>query len=283
MTTLMSATIGHPEDPQAEWTPKVRPHVIEIDHVAKSFIDKQGQKKTILTDVSYTVPDLPEVEEIRVIVGPSGCGKTTLLNLIAGITLPDSGSVRCLGQPVESPGRDRAFVFQSHNDYPWRTVLDNAAMGLEFANVPRKQREQEAMHWLERVGLGGSAKKYPTELSGGMRQRLALARSLAMKPRVMLMDEPFGALDVRIRLEMQDLLWEVCKGMEGTVVMVTHDIPEAVYLADEVIVMAPDPGRILEVVPIPLGMNRTREVERTPEFRAHVEHITTLVRSVARA
>lgn len=261
----------------------VRPHVIEVENVHKSFVDPQGgPPKEVLVNVSYTVPDLENVEEIRVIVGPSGCGKTTLLNLIAGLTVPTKGSVRCLGQPILKPGPDRAFVFQSHNEFPWRTVADNVVMGLEFKGIPKKERRDVAQHWLTRVGLGNAGDKYPRQLSGGMRQRLALARALALKPRVMLMDEPFGALDVRIRLDMQDLLWEVCKEMEGTVILVTHDISEAVYLADEVIVMAPDPGRIHAVVPIPLGMDRTRDVENTPAFRGYVEQITSLIRGVAR-
>lgn len=259
-----------------------RPNVIDIVGVNKSFPDGKGGEKVVLKDVSYSVPDIVGVGELRVVVGPSGCGKTTLLNLIAGLTTPTSGAVKCLGNPVVKPGPERAFVFQSHNELPWRTVVDNVALGLEFAGVAKAERLERAYKWLDRVGLGKVGDQYPRQLSGGMRQRLALARSLVMKPRVLLMDEPFGALDVRIRLDMQDLLWEVWCETEGTVVMVTHDISEAVYLADEVIVMAPDPGRIEAVIPVPLGVNRTREVERTPQFRGLVEHVTALVRGVAR-
>lgn len=264
--------------------PTVRPHAIEITNVCKSFPDRHGgPPKPVLKDVSYTVPDIVGEGELRVLVGPSGCGKTTLLKLIAGLTQPTSGTLQCLGNPITDPGTDRAFMFQSHSEFPWRTVEDNVAMGLEFAGKPTKERLEAARHWLERVGLGGSGSKYPKDLSGGMRQRLALARALVMKPRVLLMDEPFGALDVRIRLEMQDLLWEVWKEIQGTVILVTHDIGEAVYLADEILVMAPDPGRIHAVVPVPLGIHRTREIEETPEFRHLVEHVRTEVRGVARS
>lgn len=260
----------------------MRPNVIDLVNVKKTFRDNQGNEKTVLDDVTYTVPDIENVGELRVVVGPSGCGKTTLLNLIAGLTTPTSGQVLCLGEPVVKAGPDRAFVFQSHNELPWRTVRDNVALGLEFAGIPKAERLQAAQEWLTKVGLGAVGDSYPRQLSGGMRQRLALARSLVMKPRVLLMDEPFGALDVRIRLDMQDLLWEVWKETQGTVVMVTHDIPEAVYLADEIVVMAPDPGRIAKVIPVPLGVDRTREIEKTGLYRDIVEHVTWLVRGVAR-
>lgn len=216
------------------------------------------------------------------VVGPSGCGKTTLLNLIAGLSNPTEGTIECLGTRVTDPGPDRAFVFQSHNEFPWRTVLDNVAMGLEFSGVSKKERHEIAHKWLVRVGLGSVVDRYPKQLSGGMRQRLALARSLTQQPRVLLMDEPFGALDVLIRLGMQDLLRSVWGETEGTIVMVTHDISEAVYLADEILIMAPDPGRIHRVVQVPFGFARTRAIEQDPRFRDLVSLVTNLVREVAR-
>jgi NitT/TauT family transport system ATP-binding protein len=253
------------------------PPVVELEGVTKRF-----GEKTILKEIHYQIPDKPGVGELVALVGPSGCGKTTLLNLVAGLTQATEGVVKCLGTPVVKPGPDRAFVFQTHSEFPWRTVEDNVAMGLEFAGVPRRERLEQAHHWLTRVGLGDVGYRYPRELSGGMRQRLALARALTMKPRVILMDEPFGALDVRIRLDMQDLLREVWGETQCTVVMVTHDLGEAVYLADEVLVLAPDPGRLAASVSVPFGVRRTREIERSPEFRDLVDHITTLVRGVAR-
>lgn len=255
--------------------------VLDIMKVTKSF-PSEGNYRTILEDINFQVEDLPDRGELVALVGPSGCGKTTLLNLIAGLTQPSAGMVSIKGQMVTEPGRDKAFVFQSHSEFPWRTVGDNVTMGLEFEGESRGNRRTCASHWLERVGLAGSEDRYPRQLSGGMRQRLALARALCQNPSVILMDEPFGALDVRIRLDMQDLLRSVWSRAPNTIVLVTHDMTEAVYLADQVVVMAPDPGRIVEVVSVPFGVHRDRSIEGTKPFKEIVEHVTSLVRGVAR-
>lgn len=255
--------------------------ILEILGITKAF-PSEGNYRTILENINLRIEDLPDRGEIVVLVGPSGCGKTTLLNLIAGLTQPSSGLVTIKGLAVTEPGRDKAFVFQSHSEFPWRTVGDNVTMGMEFEGKPKWERKLTAKHWLERVGLSGSEEKYPRELSGGMRQRLALARSLCQNPSVILMDEPFGALDVRIRLDMQDLLRSVWEKAQNTIVMVTHDMQEAVYLADQIVVMAPDPGRIIEVVQVPFGVERNRSLEKTQKYKEIVEYVTSLVRSSAR-
>lgn len=255
--------------------------VLELVKVTKSF-PSEGNYRTVLEDINFRVEDLPDRGELVALVGPSGCGKTTLLNLIAGLTQPSAGLVSIKGQTVTEPGRDKAFVFQSHSEFPWRTVEDNVTMGLEFDGRKGSERKTIASYWLERVGLAGAGSRYPRQLSGGMRQRMALARALCQVPSVILMDEPFGALDVRIRLDMQDLLRSVWSLAQNTIVMVTHDMTEAVYLADQVVVMAPDPGRIVEVVPVPFGVTRDRAIEGTRPFKEIVEHVTSLVRGVAR-
>jgi ABC-type nitrate/sulfonate/bicarbonate transport system ATPase subunit len=257
--------------------------VLSLKNVGVSFATPTGEMREVLRDITYEIPDLPNRGEVRTVVGPSGCGKTTLLNCVAGLVQPTSGFVEACGAPVREPGPDRAFVFQSHNDLPWLTAEDNVALGLEFAGVPRSERRAVAREWLGRVGLEAAAERYPRQLSGGMRQRLALARALALKPRIILMDEPFGALDVRIRLDMQDLLRAVVAASQATVLLVTHDLNEAVYLGDEAVVMAPDPGRILATVDVPFGVDRPRSIEKTSAFRECVEHLTEQIRTVARA
>lgn len=259
----------------------MKPPVLDIAKVTKAF-PTAGNYRTILEDINLQIEDLPDRGEMVVLVGPSGCGKTTLLNLVAGLTKPSAGLVSIKGMAVTEPGRDKAFVFQSHSEFPWRTVGDNVTMSLEFDGESARNRKVIASHWLEKVGLAGAENRYPRELSGGMRQRLALARALCQDPSVILMDEPFGALDVRIRLDMQDLLRSVWSKAQNTVLMVTHDMQEAVYLADQIVIMAPDPGRIVDVVQVPFGVDRDRSIENTRTYKEIVDHVTFIVRGVAR-
>ena len=198
---------------------------------------------------------------------PSGCGKSTILNIVAGLFAPTEGEALVRGMPVTGPGPDRGMVFQSYSSYPWLTVLDNVAFGLMLRGLPRKDREASARTWIKKVGLEGTEKKYPRQLSGGMRQRVAIARTLAARPQIILMDEPFGALDVQTRLGMQNLINELWEEIEGTILFVTHDIGEAVYLADKIHILSANPGTIVDEVTVDLPLHRTEDLKKTARFR----------------
>jgi NitT/TauT family transport system ATP-binding protein len=215
--------------------------------------------------------------EFIAIVGPSGCGKTTLLRIVGGLEPASGGAVRLDGRTVTEPGPDRGFVFQTDNLLPWRTVLANAMIGLEIGGKTGTAVEQRILALLRLVGLGGFEGYYPRQLSGGMRQRVNLARALAVDPEILLMDEPFSALDAQTREIMQTELLRIWDEGRKTVLFVTHQIDEAVYLADRVVVLARRPGRIQEIVPISLARPRPLSVKRTPEFVALVDRIWRLI------
>src|SRR5207248_9961571 len=182
-----------------------------------------------------------DIDEFRVLLGPSGCGKSTLLRMIAGLDRPDRGEVLVNGQPVSGPDKDRGMVFQKYTSFPWLTVADNIAYGMKINGMPEAQRRQTVERLLEAVGLSGFAKAYPDTLSGGMQQRVAIARTLALRPQVVLMDEPFGALDAQTRADMQELLLRVWAESASAILFVTHDVDEAIYLADRIYVMSARP------------------------------------------
>lgn len=211
-----------------------------------------------------------------VIVGPSGCGKSTILRLIAGLDRPDMGRILADGQPVTGPGPDRILIFQEHALYPWRTLEENVAFGLELAGVPAAARRNHVSHWLDRVGLRGFERYYPHQLSGGMRQRAAIARALVMDPKILLLDEPYGALDAMTRLQMQDELLRLWHGSGKTVLMVTHDIEEAAYLADRIFVMSPRPGRILSQIDVDLPRPRSRTDAKLVQLRREILELLRL-------
>jgi NitT/TauT family transport system ATP-binding protein/sulfonate transport system ATP-binding protein len=242
-------------------------NVLELRNVSRSFTTPDGRTFQAIRDVDLVVEDLPGAGEFRVFLGPSGCGKSTILNIVAGLLTPTTGQALLRGKAIEGPGPERGMVFQSYSSYPWLTVLENVAFGLKLRGMARAQREQEARAWIKRVGLEGSEKKYPRQLSGGMRQRVAIARTLAVKPQIVLMDEPFGALDVQTRLGMQNLINELWEQIEGTILFVTHDIPEAVYLADRIHILSAGPGRIVDEVKIDLPLHRTEDVKNSKRFR----------------
>ena len=244
-----------------------RPNVLELRNVSKSFINPDGKVIDAVKDVNLMVEDKPDVGEFRVFLGPSGCGKSTILSMIAGLYAPTAGEVIVRGERVAGPGPDRGMVFQSYSSYPWYTVLDNVAFGLRLRGTPRAEREQIAHTWIKKVGLAGTENKYPKQLSGGMRQRVAIARTLACKPRIILMDEPFGALDVGTRLEMQNLINQLWEEIEGTILFVTHDISEAVYLADNIHIFSAGPGTIVDEIAVDLPLHRTEDLKETPRFR----------------
>ena len=245
------------------------PPVVQFKNVSKEF--SRGHEKFLaLKDVSFVVDNLPDIGEFVCILGASGCGKSTLLRVIAGLEPhfpPSAGEVLVGGKPVKGPGADRAMVFQDYTSYPNRTVLGNVEFGLEIQRVPKKERRDVAMSWIEKVGLTGHEKKYPYELSGGMKQRVAIARTLAVRPSIVLMDEPFGALDPETRYSMQELLIGLWKEMQSTVFFVTHSITEAAYLGDRVYLMKGPPGRLVEEIRLPRPNESPLEVEKRADFR----------------
>ncbi|MEM1256686.1 MAG: ABC transporter ATP-binding protein [Cyanobacteria bacterium P01_D01_bin.71] len=228
---------------------------LKFESISKYY----GESPAIL-DVDLSIPS----GSFTVLIGPSGCGKSTLLEIAAGLSKPSRGLVSLAGQPVVQPGDETAIVFQNHNLFEWLTVLDNVAFGLHAAGVPLKQRRSKGLQLLKEVGLADYARKLPKELSGGMKQRVAIARALAVNPQVLLMDEPFSSLDYQTRTVMQRYLLALWHHTATTIVMVTHDLEEAIMLADQVVLFSSSPGRILEV--IPLASERPRNPE-TPELR----------------
>jgi NitT/TauT family transport system ATP-binding protein len=243
------------------------PNVLELRNVSKTFVNPDGRTFQAVHDINLAVRDEPGVGEFRVFLGPSGCGKSTILNIVAGLFPPTTGEALLRGRPITGPGPDRGMVFQSYSSYPWLTVLDNVAFGMKLRGVPRAEREKVARSWIKKVGLEGAEKKYPGQLSGGMRQRVAIARTLAVKPQIILMDEPFGALDVQTRLGMQNLINELWEEIEGTILFVTHDIPEAVYLADKIHILSANPGTFVEEITVDLPLHRTEDLKSTARFR----------------
>jgi len=240
--------------------------MLEIQQVSKTF-QKVVKEKTMevkaLTEVELSIRD----KEFVSIIGPSGCGKTTLLKIIDGLIPCDGGQVLINGRKVTAPGPDRAVVFQSFALLPWRTVLANVEFSLELRQVPKEERSQIARTYVERVGLSEFEDHFPHEISGGMQQRAGLARALAVKPLILLMDEPFGSVDAQTRQLLQEELLELWQREQKTVVFITHSMDEAVYLSDRVVVMTPRPGRVAEILNVPLPRPRIgHDVRRSREF-----------------
>ncbi len=255
-----------------------RPPAVELCGVTKVYHPGTPREVTAISDVTFAIPDRHERGEFCSFLGPSGCGKSTVLRMVAGLEPqfpPTLGSVRVLGRDVIGPGADRGMVFQDYTSFDNRTVLANVVFGLECRGVPRREREAEGLDWIGRVGLDPrrDAAKYPHELSGGQQQRVAIARTLILRPRVILMDEPFGALDPATRLDMQDLLVKLWQEAEATVLFVTHSVEEAVYLGDRVYLMATTPGRIVEEVTLPPPSAPAREAQSQPWFNDEVTRL----------
>jgi len=242
-------------------------NVLELKNVSKTFVTPDGKVFQAIKNVNLQIKDEPGRGEFRVFLGPSGCGKSTILNIVAGLYRPTTGEAFVRGREIVGPGPDRGMVFQSYSSYPWLTVLENVAFGLQLRGVAKAERERAARTWVEKVGLKGSENKYPKQLSGGMRQRVAIARTLAVKPQIILMDEPFGALDVQTRMGMQNLINELWEEIESTILFVTHDIAEAVYLADTIHILSAGPGSVVDEVEIDLPLHRTEDLKRTSRFR----------------
>ena len=233
--------------------PAKLPELVVFDNVTKTFGDGPHAKVAI-KDVSFVVEDLPNVGELIAIVGQSGCGKSTVLRIIAGLEPhfpPTSGKVQVFGKTVDKPGADRGMVDQKYSLMPHLTVLDNIAFGLRLRDVRARERRDRAREWAKKVGLEGAEDKYPSELSGGMQQRVSIAATLILAPKILLMDEPFGALDPKTRMQMQELLVQLWKEQQSTVFIVTHSVEEAIYLGDRVLRMAAKPGRLVEMLKLP--------------------------------
>ncbi|MEN6341268.1 MAG: ABC transporter ATP-binding protein [Methanospirillum sp.] len=239
---------------------------LEVDHVSKRFGTDMADGTEALRDISLVVDE----GEFICILGPSGCGKTTLLRIIAGLETPSEGEVRVDGVPVTGPTPRLGMIFQDYSLYPWRRVIDNIAFGLELAGVEKAERLATAREYLDLVGLDGFADSFPYELSGGMRQRVAVARALATDPAVVLMDEPFGALDAQTRNAMQRELLEIWAKTRKTVIFVTHSVDEAVFLADRIVVLSARPGRVREIVDVCKVRPRDRASDECAAIRRHV-------------
>ena len=245
---------------------------IEIEHLTIRLGEGAGAFDAV-QDVSLSI----RPGEFVCVLGPSGCGKSTLLGGLAGHWQPGSGSIRVDGETVAGPHPDRGLVFQHHTLFPWKRVLDNVAFGLKMKGVARQERTARAREMLELVGLQGFESRYPAQLSGGMQQRVEIARVLINQPRVMLMDEPFDALDAQTRLRMQELLLDVWRRVGTTIVFITHDIDEALFLADRIVVMSPRPGRIVEELPIDFARPRQADLVTSPQFTQLKRHCLALL------
>jgi NitT/TauT family transport system ATP-binding protein len=247
---------------------------IVFDRVSVEFPSKAGPMK-VVDDVSYEIRD----REFVSVIGPSGCGKTTMMNMAAGFVAPTSGAVTLDGQPVRGPGPDRGVIFQEYGVFPWLTVRENIAFGLGLAANAAHRAEREAIvqRYMGLMGLADFADAWPKTLSGGMRQRLAIARAYAVKPEFLLMDEPFGALDAQTRSAMQDLLLQVLQAEGKTVMLITHSVEEALYLSSRIVVMTARPTRVREVIEVPFGYPREESLHETPRFNELRSHIRELV------
>lgn len=247
--------------------------MLQISHLSADYGGKPA-----LADINLTL----DSGELLVVLGPSGCGKTTLLNLIAGFVPYQHGSITLEGQRVEGPGADRGVVFQNEGLLPWRNVQDNVALGLQLAGVDKTQRRATAARMLKKVGLEGAEKRFIWQLSGGQRQRVGIARALAANPQLLLLDEPFGALDAFTREQMQTLLLSLWHETGKKVLLITHDIEEAVFMATELVLLSPGPGRVLERLPLDFGRRfvageSCRSIKSDPRFIEQREYVLSRV------
>jgi len=253
----------------ATYTPtrSEKPPRLRMTNVGVTYVDRKGNETEAVREITLDIVDKPGVGEIVVFLGPSGCGKSTILKAVAGLLPPTRGEIFVNGEPVTGVGRDRGMVFQAYTSFGWLTVRENVEYGLKLQGVKRRTRHEMSKKYLEAVGLWEFADTYPKDLSGGMKQRVAIARTLINKPRLILMDEPFGALDPQTRWGMQSLLLDVSRTEDNTILFVTHDVSEAVYVADTVYVLAPRPTRILHRVDVPFFAHRGINLKSSAEFR----------------
>jgi NitT/TauT family transport system ATP-binding protein len=251
---------------------KKRPVILDVKGLNKQYESAQGPV-TALKDINFQV----HRREFVCVIGPSGCGKSTLIRILAGLESYSSGDVLLDGKPVVGPGPDRGMVFQGYTLFPWLTVKKNVMFGLEMNNRGRVESESEAMQWIDLVGLSKFADAYPHQLSGGMKQRVAIARALANQPRILLMDEPFGALDAQTRCKMQSHLLEIWRNIDITVLFITHDLEEAIFLADRILVLKAHPGEVQELIEVPVPRPRSVDQFISDEFIATKARLDELI------
>jgi len=249
-----------------------RPVVLKLRQLGREFDGAQG---TIVAIDDITL-DVHQREFISVI-GPSGCGKSTLIRVVAGLEEATTGAVLIDDKPVRDPGADRGMVFQSYTLFPWLTVAKNVSFGLKMKGVSKGKAKEVAMHWLEIVGLADFSEHYPAQLSGGMKQRVAIARALANEPRILLMDEPFGALDAQTRGTMQAHLLRIWESVDVTILFITHDLEEAIYLSDKIVILGARPGRVLETVEVPVPRPRSTDQFLSGPFLATKKRLEELI------
>ncbi|MDF1824910.1 MAG: ABC transporter ATP-binding protein [Verrucomicrobiales bacterium] len=251
---------------------KERPVVLSVKNLTKIFPSQNGDV-TALNSIDFEVYR----REFMCVIGPSGCGKSTLIRILAGLESETSGAVLLDGNPVAGPGPDRGMVFQSYTLFPWLTVKQNVLFGPKMAGQKGATVESEARQWIEMVGLSKFENSYPHQLSGGMKQRVAIARALANRPRILLMDEPFGALDAQTRCQMQSYLLKIWKNLDITILFITHDLDEATYLSDRILVLKANPGEVDEIIEVPVPRPRTVDQFVSPEFIATKHRIDELI------
>lgn len=249
-----------------------RPVKLQVKGLEKVFKTSKRDVQA-LTDISFQV----HKREFVSVIGPSGCGKSTLIRMIAGVDFPTGGEVLLEGKSVSGPGSDRGMVFQGYTLFPWLTVKKNVMFGLEISGRSGTSIEREALEWISLVGLKGFENAYPNQLSGGMKQRVAIARALANKPKILLMDEPFGALDAQTRSKMQSYLLQIWRNVDITILFVTHDLDEAIYLSDRILVLEANPGRIKEFIEVPVPRIRSTDQFLSPEFLATKKRLEDLI------
>jgi NitT/TauT family transport system ATP-binding protein len=251
---------------------KQRPVLLQVNGLCKQFESPRGTV-TALKDINFTTYR----REFVCVIGPSGCGKSTLIRTLAGLEEQTSGEVLIDNHPVKGPGPERGMVFQGYTLFPWLTVKKNVMFGLEMSGHAKIEANSEARQWIDLVGLSKFENSYPHELSGGMKQRVAIARALATQPRILLMDEPFGALDAQTRSRMQSYLLDIWKNIDITILFITHDLDEAVYLADRILVLKAHPGEVQEMIEVPVPHPRTSEQLLSPEFLATKARLEELI------
>ncbi|HEX8370025.1 MAG TPA: ABC transporter ATP-binding protein [Pyrinomonadaceae bacterium] len=244
------------------------PLKLSVKNLFVTYIGRDGEKTEAVRDVSFDIADKPDYGEVIVFLGPSGCGKSTILKSIAGLIPPTKGEILMDGKPVTAVGRDRGMVFQAYTSFAWLTVRKNVEYGLKLQGIDKEKRRELSRKILAEVGLADFAERYPKDLSGGMKQRVAIARTLINNPRIVLMDEPFGALDPQTRWGMQSLLLDISKAENNTIIFVTHDVSEAVYLADTCYVLSKRPAQILNRVDVPHFPVKDITLKSSAEFRA---------------
>jgi NitT/TauT family transport system ATP-binding protein len=249
-----------------------RPVVLEVDGLQKRYDTRDGSFLA-LDGVSFEV----RRREFICVIGRSGCGKSTLIRTVAGLENPTGGEVRVDGKPVGGPGPDRGMVFQSYTLFPWLTVRKNVGFGLKMSGRKAAEADAEVSRWIDLVGLKGFEDRYPEQLSGGMRQRVAIARALANRPRILLMDEPFGALDAQTRCQMQSYLLQIWQKVDVTVMFITHDLDEAIYLADRIVVLGRNPGHVQEIIDVPVPRPRRSSQLFEPAFLATRRRLEELI------